>query len=138
MNKCSTLMHVHTSSKTSNNTDMWVRIVTWTLDESKYHPLRVIGKSFASKRRCSHVKTEAIFTRLFSRNHRFFNKDCAAHSFEELCQPLPGFVEVTEQPETERSYQTMNGNSLKTFVWACVWNTVLNDAQTTVNLFIIS
>ena len=56
---------------------------------------------------------EATFTRLFSRNHTVFNMDYAGVSFEELCQNLPGFIEVTEQPKTEGAYQTVNENSLQ-------------------------
>ena len=48
-------------------------------------------------------------------NHTVFNKDCAGASFEELCQNLPGFIEVTEQRKTEGAYQTVNGNSLTDF-----------------------
>ena len=51
-------------------------------------------------------------------------------SFEELCQNLPGFVEVTEQPQTEGAYQTMNGNSLQTFVWICPWDKPRLENQT--------
>ena len=94
----------------------FVTTTVWTLDKPEYHPLRVFGKFFGSKRRRPHMMIEAIFGGLFSRNHRLFNKDYAGASFEELCQNLPGFVEVTEQPQTEGAYQTVNGNSLQTFV----------------------
>ena len=51
----------------------FVPTTAWRLDKPKYHPLRVFGKFFGSKRRCPHVMIEATFGVLFSRDHRVCN-----------------------------------------------------------------